>query len=476
MTIFSQQATDKRRRFGLPHIYIILLICIGVAALATHWVPAGEYARIPGPGGRPVIDPGSFHDVAAAPASFMDLMLAVPRGLVGSAQIVFFVLIVGGAFAVLRRTGLIELGVENLSRQFAGRRLLLIPTLMVVFALLATFIGVPELSMVYVPILLPLLIALGYDSIVAAAVALCATGLGYSVGVFNPLNTGLAQQLADLPLYSGYPLRIALLAVLLAISIGYIMRYAHRLARNPARGLMAHDETEREKRERYQKIARDAGSRLSKRQWLAALLALGCLGFLIFGVTHLGWYMTEISGLFILMMLLVGAAAGLAGETICESFTDGCREVMMGALVVGIARGVAVVLENGHVLDTMVFAMGQLVSELPPVFSAIGMYAAQLGINFFIPSGSGQALVTMPIMAPLADIVGVTRQTAVLAFQLGDGMSNIFYPTAGYFMATLGIAGVPWSKWIRFFLPLFLLWIVIATVFLILAQVWQWQG
>lgn len=211
--------------------------------------------------------------------------------------------------------------------------------IMLVFALLATFIGVPELSMVYVPILLPLLIALGYDSIVAAAVALCATGLGYSVGVFNPLNTGLAQQLADLPHYSGYPLRIALLAVLLAISIGYIMRYAHRLARNPARGLMAHDATERDKRERYQEIAGDSGSRLSKRQWLAALLALGCLAFLIFGVTRLGWYMTEISGLFVLMTLLVGAAAGLAGETICESFTDGCRDVMMGALVVGIARG-----------------------------------------------------------------------------------------------------------------------------------------
>ncbi|MGO2243003.1 MAG: YfcC family protein [Halomonas sp.] len=476
MTTFSRVPIDKRRRLKLPHIYIILLTCIGLAALATHFITAGEYTRIPGPGGRPVIDPGSFHTVVASPANFMDLMLAIPRGLIGSAQIVFFVLIVGGAFAVLRRTGLIELGVENLSRRFASRRLLLIPTLMIVFALLASFIGVPELSMVYVPILLPLLIALGYDSIVAAAVALCATGLGYSVGVFNPLNTGLAQQLADVPLYSGYPLRIALLAVLLTISIGYIMRYAHRLACNPERGLMADDAIECDKRERYQQIVDYSDSHLSKRQWLATLLALGCLGVLIFGVTRLGWYMTEISGLFILMTLLVGTAAGLAGETICESFTDGCREVMMGALVVGIARGVAVILENGQVLDTMVFSMGQLVSELPPVLSAIGMFTTQLGINFFIPSGSGQALVTMPIMAPLADIVGVTRQTSVLAFQLGDGMSNILYPTAGYFMATLGIAGVPWSKWVHFFLPLFLLWIAIATVFLILAQILQWQG
>lgn len=476
MTGISLPVAEKRRGIGLPHIYIILLICIGVAALATHWIPAGEYIRVSGPGGRPVIDPGSFHNVAASPASFMDVMLAVPRGLVGSAQIVFFVLIVGGAFAVVRRTGLIELGVGNLGLRFASRRLLLIPILMTIFALLATFIGVPELSMVYVPILLPLLIALGYDSIVVAAVALCATGVGYSVGVFNPLNTGLAQQLADLPLYSGYPLRIALLVVLLAISIGYIMRYAHRVARHPKRSLLAHDTIELEKRDRYQEIKRDHDARLSPRQWLAALLALGCLGVLIFGVTRLGWYMTEISGLFILMPLLVGVAAGLTGEAICESFTDGCREVMMGALVVGIARGVAVVLENGQVLDTMVFATGQLVSELPPVLSAIGMYAAQLGTNFFIPSGSGQALVTMPIMAPLADLLGVTRQSAVLAFQLGDGMSNIVYPTAGYFMATLAIAGVPWSKWVRFFLPLCLLWIAIATVFLILAQIWQWQG
>jgi len=174
--------------------------------------------------------------------------------------------------------------------------------------------------------------------------------------------------------------------------------------------------------------------------------------------------------------VLVGMAAGLGGNAISDAFTEGFRDVLVGAMVVGLARGVGVVLESANVLDTIVHHLAIVVGQLPSWLTAIGMLASQLAINFAIPSGSAQALLTMPVMAPLGDIVGVTRQTAVLAFQLGDGLSNIVYPTAGYFMATLGIAGVSWLRWIRFFLPLFAIWIGISMAFLVYAQAVQWTG
>ena len=213
----------------------------------------------------------------------------------------------------------------------------------------------------------------------------------------------------------------------------------------------------------------------SRQRW-AGITALAFFGVLVWGVLNRGWFMMEMSGLFVVMGVVVGLVAGLRTSEICEGFNEGFRDVLVGAMICGIARAVAVMLEQGQIMDTMVHTLGELVSEVPSMFSAIGMFIAQLGFNFVIPSGSGQALVTMPIMAPLSDLIGVTRQTSVLAYQLGDGLSNILYPTSGYFMATLALAGVGWDRWVRFFVPLFGIWIAIATGFLIFAQATQWVG
>ncbi len=186
--------------------------------------------------------------------------------------------------------------------------------------------------------------------------------------------------------------------------------------------------------------------------------------------------MLEMSGLFIFMGVIVGIIAGLSLTKLCEAFTEGFREVLMGAIIIGIARSVAIVLEEGQIMDTIVYGLGNLVGQLPSTLSAIGMMTVQLFINFFIPSGSGQALVTMPIMAPLADMLGVTRQTAILAFQFGDGFAHILFPTSGYFMAALVIAGISWTKWVKFFVPLFLIYMGIGVLFLLYAQLTGWTG
>lgn len=466
----------KKRSFKMPHIYAILFTFIALASVATYFVPAGLYERIPGPDGRTTIDASSFQFIDSTPVGSVDFMLAIPEGLMSAGQVVFFTFMIGGMFMVLNRTGIIEIGVDKLSRRFAKQSILLIPILMTVFATIATLIGTQELALVYVPVIIPLMIALRFDSVTAAAVALCATTAGFSTGILNPINTGLGQQLSNLPLYSGFGLRALAFVAFLVAGIFFVMRYARKVRQDPSRSLMVNDQTESEKRTHYQHATNEGALVANTRQKLAALATFGFFALLVYGVLAQGWFMMEMAGLFIIMGIVVGMIAGLSIEDICEGFNKGFRDVLVGAMIAGIARGVAVVLEGGQIMDTLVYGLGNMVGELPALFSAIGMYFSQLGFNFVVPSGSGQALVTMPIMAPLADIVGVTRQTAVLAYQLGDGIGNIIYPTSGYFMATLAIAGVPWQKWVKFFFPLFCVWILISLGFLIFAQATQWVG
>ena len=463
-------------RFQMPHIYAILFVFIAVAAILTHFIPGGLYDRVTLPNGRVAIDPNSFRFVTSVPVGLVDFMLAIPRGLGDASMVVFFTFIIGGMFMVVRRTGVIEVAVDKLTRRFSERSIMVLPVLMIVFAVVATLIGTQELALVYVPVILPLMIALRFDSVTAAGVALLATTSGFTAGVLNPVNTGLGQTIAQLPLWSGAGLRTVLFVCLLGAALVYLLRYAARVRANPALSLMAGDPREAEKRQLYLHSADDGALNFTPRQRLAGITALVFFGILVWGVLSRGWFMMEMSGLFILMGIAVGLIGGLKIEAICEAFNQGFRDVLVGAMIVGIARAVAVVLEQGQVMDTLVHGLGGVVGEFPDTLAAIGMFLSQLGFNFVIPSGSGQALVTMPIMAPLSDLIGVTRQTAVLAYQLGDGLSNILYPTSGYFMATLVIAGVTWDRWIRFFLPLFGIWVAIATVFMIYVQMIQWHG
>ncbi len=467
---------ERKASFQIPHIYVILFCFIAIAALATYFVPAGEYERIAGPNGRTTIDADSFKYIESTPVGLVDFMLAVPRGLMSAGEVVFFTFMIGGMFMVLRRTGIIEIGVDKLSRKFSERSLLMIPVLMSVFAVVATIIGTQELTLVYVPVILPLMIALRFDSVTAAGVALCATTAGFSAGVLNPINTGLGQQLSNLPLYSGYGLRALVFVLMLGAAILFVIRYARKVRANPQTSLMLNEASEADKRHAYQHSTDEGALMANGRQRLAAIATFLFFGLLVYGVLVEKWFMMEMAGLFIIMGIVVGLIAGLSTEDICEGFNTGFRDVLVGAMIAGVARGVAVMLEGGHIMDTLVNGLGTLVGGLPPIMSAIGMYLAQLGFNFVVPSGSGQALVTMPIMAPLSDLIGVTRQTAVLAYQLGDGIGNILFPTSGYFMATLAIAGVPWQKWVKFFFPLFCVWVLIAIGFLIFAQSTQWVG
>lgn len=457
----------------MPHIYVILFIFGVIATISTYLIPSGEFKRIKGPEGREMIDADSFHYIASSPGGLVDFISIIPRGLIEAGEIVFFTLIIGGMFMVLRRTGIIEIGIDKLARQFINKSILIIPVLTTVFAIIATLIGTAELSLVYIPVIIPLVIALGYDSITATSIALCGTVVGFTVGVLNPINTGLAQKLSGIPTFSGIGLRLVIFIVVLLVTVLFIMKYAKKVKKDPSISLVYEDDTE--KRKMYKEITKHEPLVATRRQKIGIGVVLLFFIILVYGVVTQGWFMVEMSGLFIMMGIVVGLVTGLNTREICESFNDGFKDVLMGAIIVGLARSIAVVLEDGKIMDSIVHDLGSVIDGATPTVAVVGMYIVQVLINFIISSGSGQALVTMPIMAPLADMLGITRQTAVLAFQLGDGFTHVFYPTSGYFMAALAIAGVSYTKWIRFFFPLFILWGVISIISLVFAQLIGWS-
>ncbi len=456
----------------MPHIFVILFGFICVVSVLTYIIPAGAYERVVGIEGRSILVPDSYHSIEKTPVSLLNLFVSIPKGFVEAGWVVVLTFCVGGGFLVVKKTGIIHAAISWLAKKLENRGILVIPILMTVFAVIDAFIGMPELCLVYVPIILPLAFALGFDSITAVAVALIGSAAGFTAALTNPFTIGIAHKIAGLPLYSGATYRIIVLFVTLTIGIVFVMRYARKVRNNPKSSPMF--EMDKIIKEQVLGTSSDYSDSIGVRQILAGISALCLFMLLIVGVFKWGWDMPEIGGVFVAIGVVAGIIAGLSGKEISEAFLEGCKDVLMGALIIGIARGIIVVMTEGQIIDTIIYGFSLFVKNLPPSITSVGMLVVQSFFNFLVPSGSGQTVITMPIMAPLADIVGVTRQTAVLALQFGDGVSNIFYPTSGYFMASLALARVPWEKWAKFMLPLFLIWSLVGAIFLIIAQAIQW--
>ncbi len=467
----------KKSRFVEPHIFAILFAFIVLMAFCSYVVPAGVYNRVPvemvGGGTRMMVDPNSFHLVERNPVGLLGIFMSIPQGFTEAAAVIAVTFCVGGAFGVVKRTGAISVGVAALARRMSKKGILVIPVLMVVFAAIAAFIGTQELSLIYVPIILPLMLALGFDSMTAAAVALCATTAGFTGAITNPFTVGIAQKIAEVPIYSGSGFRFIVLIVLTTSTVIYVMRYASKVRNDPSKSLMQDLDVSR--RAQFAGMRDHADVKASTRQIWAGGSAVVLFVWMIWGVLAWKWEMIHMGGMLLATGLVSGLLGGMTPNAICEAFEEGFEEVLLGAMIMGVARGVAVVMTQGQIIDTVIHGMAQMIQNIPPAVNAVGMFIAQSGFNFLVSSGSGQAVITMPIMAPLADLVGVSRQVSILAFQLGDGLSNIIYPTSGYFMAVLALAGIPWSRWLRFMLPLFLIQGILGSAFLVIAQMIGWQ-
>lgn len=452
-------------KLRVPHTFVLLFALVGLAAIATYILPAGEYQRTEVEG-RKLVDPASYRPIAGHPASAGDVFLAWPRGLLATAPIVFYIFIIGGAFGVLQATGALDALIAGVVAAARGRGEVILPALMFLFAIGGGTIGMAEETLPFLPGLVLLARRLGYDEVVGGAIALVGAGAGFSGAFMNPFTVGVGQAIAGLPLFSGMGYRLIVWFVLTTVTIVYVSWYArrHRTALPPA--------------------AASAGSRLAggaepaagatRRQTGVLMVLLAAFVLLAVGCLRWEWGLLELSGLFVAVGLAGGLVGGLGSDRTAEEFLKGAAGFASAALVVGLARGVLVIFDGARVTDGILHAMAEGVRGLPAGATVGGIYAVQIVLSYIVPSGSGQAALSLPILTPLADLTGVTRQTSVLAYQFGDGFSNIFTPTQGYFMAGLALIGVPWTKWAKFLWPLQVIWLALGFVFLLIAQAMRW--
>jgi uncharacterized ion transporter superfamily protein YfcC len=438
---------EKLKKLEVPHPLIIIFAIVVLAALSTHVIPGGEFTRVES-GGRTIVVAGSFHAVPHKPQGIVEIALAPFNGMKQAADILFLCFIIGGAFAIIRDTGALSAGIYRITQILKGREVVMIPVIMYTFALGGGVFGMYEEVLPFVGIVVPMAIAMGYDSIVGVAMVYLGTVLGFCGAFFNPFTVGIAQGIAGLPLFSGLEYRLIVWATMVTAGVIYVIVYARRVKRNPESSeTFACDEAVR--KNLFSGAADDAFRLTWRRSAILVILLLGFTSVPI-GVIKYSWNIRELTGLFFALGLMAGLAGGLGINKITESFIEGAKEMMTAALLIGIARGVKLMLEDGMVMDTILYHLSSTIAPFPKIVAVQIMFFVQCFMNLFIQSGSAQAAVSMPIMAPLSDILGISRQTAVLAFQLGDGFTNFAIPWNGITLAVLNIGMVPiwaWFKW-----------------------------
>lgn len=470
------------QRFKVPHVFTLLTGVVFVCSLLTFVIPSGEYereTRSVGGHDRTVVVPDTYttlpkhysgkgllvqDEVAgqASPVSLEGFLSAIPRGMVEAADIIFFIFIIGGVFGILQATGTITAILGSILNRLRSSWQLLTVVLMTAMAIGGSTLGMGEEFIPLVPIFLIVAKEIGCDRIFGVALVYVAGAVGFAAATTNPFTVNIAQEIAGLPLNSAISFRLLFFAACMTVTLVYMLRYGSRIRRDPSMSLMAGDELDLQTDDVEPPALRPAH--------LVILVAcIVIFVFILYAVQEMGWWLTQMAGGFLLMGLVATAVARLPVREATLAAVRGMEEMTVAALVVGFARGITVVLEQGQILDTLIFSAAAVLQHVPRYVAAEGMLVFQAFLNFFIPSGSGQAAVTMPLMAPLADVLGLTRQTAVFAFTCGDGFSNTVIPTSGILMASLGLARVPYDRWLRFMAPLLLQLLVLAAVFMAIA-------
>ena len=438
-------------KLSVPHPLVLLTVCVILAAAASYLLPAGEYERRDDEvTGRSVVVAGTYHEVESSPVGFFDAMVALPRGMADAAEVIFLVFLIGGAFAVVDRTGALRRGVTSLIRVLRGRDLLVIPLVSVFFAIGGVVENMQEEIIPLIPVLIILTRRLGFRPMVAVAMSAGAAFVGSAFSPINPFQVSIAQRLAELPLASGAWFRIVFLVLALTFWIAMTMRYARRTRDRgqPGRGGAASVADAADDGEEAE------GMRAS--DWGIFGLVGATFALAVVGMMMWGWGFNELSAAFFIMGVIVGLLAGMRVGGTAEAYVHGFREMTYAGLLIGFARAIYVVLQDGRVVDTIVHGLFTPLEGLPVLASAFGMVAAHAAIHLPVPSVSGQAVLTMPLLVPLSDLLGMSRQVTVLAYQYGAGLCELLTPTNGALMAILASAGVRYEDWIRYTGPLYL--------------------
>ena len=457
-----QPEEKQKKKWKTPHTFVILVAIIIIAAIATYLIPAGEFTRFKDAAtGKTLVEAGSYHRIASNPLNPLLIPSAIYTGIVKSASTITFMLIIGGAFEVITSTGALTALCKKLSKTFSKHKYAVIPVFLTLFSIFGFTMGMSSEVMIFVPIGITLALFLGLDKVTGTAMIALGAAVGFTAGILNPFNVGVAQDIAELPLFSGMAYRIVILVILLAATSAYIIIYAKKVAANPEKSVIYGIQEDTE----Y--TFEDVSDSISKSQIAVLVIMAAGFGILIYGLSKKGWYFEEMSGLFIFMGIACGLVSGYGPSRIAKEFGNGAKGIVVGCLIIGIARTVEVILSDAKILDTIVYGIVNIVNVMPGSIKAVGMFICQSLINCVIVSGTGQAAVTMPLMVPVSDLVGISRQTAVLAFQLGDGFSNSVLPISSSLMGYLAVSKIPYSKWLKFMMPLFLIWTALGCLFML---------
>ena len=455
---------------NFPHtLVIILFIMVGVCLL-TWLIPAGEYERVP-VNGRMVLVPGTYKEIGNQPQGIGSMLTAPIKGIISGAQIIGFVLLIGGAFGMINKTGAIASGLSGLLRLSIRKpryKKFVIPLVMIFFSLAGATFGMGESVIVFVMITIPLAIALGYDSIVGICMSYLAAATGFAAAVTNPFNIGVAQGIAELPLFSGWEFRIIIWLVMTSIAIIFVMLYAGRIEKKPETSVVFAIDRQRE--------SVDSGSAgqaaFTWKERVIVILLFVALGLLVIGANKWNWYINEISGLFLALALVSVFIARLSPKDAVDSFLSGVKDLVAAGLIIGFSRGLLVLATDGRIIDTILYSVSGWGKDLPNYISVQLIFLFQSCFTFLVPSGSGQAALTVPIVAPLSDLLGVGRQTAIIAFHLGDGLMSMIVPTSGMTMGVLAIANIPYPVWVKWFYKLLLVFMLASAVALVFSLSW----
>ncbi|MBR5230600.1 MAG: YfcC family protein [Firmicutes bacterium] len=449
----------------LPHAYVILFVILILAMVATWVVPAGQYGRYLDPNsGRNVVDPTSFAYADQAPVNPFQMFVSIQEGLIAACSISFLIFTAYSALYMLEKSGAVDAIIAIMVRKTKAQPKYANIFIILIVAILSAWGSTGTLSyeeiFAFVPIFVSIAIALGYDAMVGLAISVFPVGIGFASATVNPFTIGVAQTIAELPMFSGLGYRLVIWFVMTAFLIIYVMAYGNKIKKDPTKSIvygidmgdMSIDE------ERLQ-------TEFTTSRKLGFVGLVVTVGFMAWGLLTQGWYVNQCSALFIMFAIYLGIVNRWSPNKMVTIFIEGMGKAVMGALLVGFARSILVVMEKGMIMDTLVNACVGVIEELSLFASSVAMLIFQTFLNFLIPSGSGQAAVSMPIMTPIADLIGMNRQIAVLAFQFGDGFSNLLWPT-GFAVIGCAMAKIPINRYYKWFMPFFAVSFVLQVIFM----------
>jgi len=452
-------------KFKMPHT-LTLLFYLMVAALVMTWIiPQGSFDTEL-VNGREVVLPGTFE--VAEERAFMspvELFTAVPRAFGDAQAIIFFLFIIGGVLAIIRKTGTIDALLGKLLENLGGKPALMIFLMVSVFAFTSNVMGASAEYIPFVLILAALCRTMKMDTMTAVGIIIAGYCIGYGAAAFNQYTVVVAQGVAEVETYSGAGVRLALLVPFIMIGAHHVWSYSNRVQKDPSVSLMADIDAESKA-----DIVTDYPA-LTAKHIIIMVAFLTALGVAVWGIATQGWYLYELGAAFLMVGIFTAFVGRIGPSLMAKEFVDGAKDLTETALLVGIARGIALIMEEGQILHSIVYAMSVPLGMVGPELAAVGMMLMQTIMNFFVSSGSGQAFLTMPLMVPLGDILGLSRQIAVQAFLYGDGFANMIVPTNPVLMGILGMAGVPYDRWFRFCLPLLLKLLAFAGLCMV-GMVW----